>query len=851
MNQLTGNNSQMNCACNSGFLLEGVKPKKLTGIPVVYADRPGRNRNIYPKEELKKGIEYYKKLTELDPTYKYSFAKHPKDENEEWIGLIAGVVDDLYFDDSQNCMKMDVTLLPTVWGHFIAWALEQGYVIGTSLRGDAQPSPGTYELSGKTINVQYRSDLRLEGIDFVVYPSFITTHATKEHVTEQTSKSYSIPYTKVVEQYIKHLGDSCGWSVDELEEILLNKENKTLEQTTTSRRNRIMGNLEHSRVEELQLELDKLAVQKGQIELELSTLGEKKSSLTQEVEDLEQQLKSLKEKVQTKVALVSELEQTQKKLAEVSDQLQAKQKELELVTQQLEQVREKASKAVIVRIAGQVFDEDNPPKIRVVDPSEKVSDSEWGNVDKDKIRQLVWLTKDKELAKKVFGLVGDMKDWRELKYPVYQAFKSSEDGYDIDLVLNPKALATATAYIFGRAGMALSKKDKQKVINFLYSKYEELEKEGIAEVPASLKKAKKATKVLEKIEIQDSMDVVSPILESAILNGLLEVEGLEEVQESAQDQQDNPIAVSVPTKAYEKLVNALASILTNSDENKVFESVNLDEVPKGEDLIIRLLKNNDGTPTDLASQYDITSVDEFKTKFIDKMTEEAKNGAVGTVLQMIQQVLTTFFKVLDEDMDEDSMVINPVFEMLLSFYTEQPKPEENPEQNPEENPEQQPNQNKVQEKAKENIEENNKNGGLDMLLEKMKELLEGHFEGVSIENEEQVIETVTKLINDYNEIFGQLQEAEFEKVKEQKVRELMEAGVSKDIIDEELADIETAEELEIIADKLKKVVSKVKESVSKNEPPLQPQDLEGKGHSVPGSNQQNSADTFDKLMKEV
>ena len=216
------------------FLVDKFKPVQVKGVNVVFADIPGRNSNVYPEQELISAVDYYKQLVKVDPTYKYAFAKHPKDVQEEWIGLIAGVVDDVYYDTKTKTLQADFTLLPTIWGHFIAWLIENGHYVGISLRGKADGRDTAMVVNNKNMMITMRSNLRLEGIDFVLYPSYIVTNVSKKNVTEQTSDNLAEElastffigtefdvntkhYTsEVFESYLKDASDTYGVPVKEI-----------------------------------------------------------------------------------------------------------------------------------------------------------------------------------------------------------------------------------------------------------------------------------------------------------------------------------------------------------------------------------------------------------------------------------------------------------------------------------------------------------------------------------------------------------------------------------------------------------------------------------------------------------
>ena len=138
-----------------------------------------------------------------------------------------------------------------------------------------------------------------------------------------------------------------------------------------------------------------------------------------------------------------------------------------------------------------------------------------------------------------------------------------------------------------------------------------------------------------------------------------------------------------------------------------------------------------------------------------------------------------------------------------------------------------------------------------MLMEKLKAYLEENFEGVAINGEEDVLNVVEKLVTDYNEVFTQLQAMKFETVKEQKMKELEEAGIDKEVIEAELEGIEEISDLEEIADRLIRVATKVAES-RKGAHGVDPLELKRKGSAFKKSSQKaEPTNAFDKLMKSI
>jgi|GEM_PF-5058681 len=835
----------MDTKLENNIFVDSFKPKKIEGVPVVYTDRPGRNTNIFPKDEVLKGIDFYKRLVELDPTYKYSFAKHPKNEDEEWIGLLAGVVDDIYYDDREKVVKADFTLLPTIYGRLISWLIDNGYFVGVSIRGDAKSTPDTYKTqSGKILNINRRYDLKLEGIDFVVYPSFVTTHVNHGKIVEKTTNGikpdfidldetyhplYDMEnntsdnqFSRVLESFALDVSKETGMNTEEIMDLFHSSENK--QRLFENRRKTNMSyKLEPKEVE---LQVKQLAFEKEKIEHDIQSSKEELDSITASLEDLNQKL----QKKESIVTGLSKLENSLKeKQSELEETLEKKKKEFEELTAQynetkekLEEVKEsytkfleKASKGKVVYFAGKSFSSDNPPKIRVVPISERVSDTEWGNVNKDKLKQIVSLVGDEKLAKQLFGLVdGDPTDEDNLKYPVYQLFKSKEEGYDIDAVLNKNGLKTALVFMQGRAGMALTKKEKKALMKFLLSKYQEIEKEGLGEIPKSLRNVAERVNILDRFEIDDMDDFATPVIESAVTKGFIEIE----------DESSESKIVVDKNIAYKNIVNAIINTLIHSANGEVKEQStnnvkadtdNLPEVNLAV-LVDKVAFNEDGTPSTFGEAFNIEDVASFQTNFIDKLVEFAKNDDFLTILSMTQALLSAYLgrelptqEVLTREVIDEK--IKDVFAIVMVSLSDMPKEEEEEKgenKKPEEplNPEENKNQ-KFSEKT---------GGNEDMLFEQLKTMMENNFEGITINSEEELIKATEKLMKDYQETFMEVQAMELERVKESKIRELADSvGLDIETIKAEFEDVSDMDELEKVADKLLKLGQKFHESRSR------------------------------------
>jgi hypothetical protein len=518
---------------NSAFVIDGLKPIQVTGVPVVYADRPGRNRNVYSKNTLSEAIDYYSRLCQLDGTYKYAFAKHPKDENEEWMGLIAGTVDKLYFGDDGTTVQGDFTLLPTIWGHFVSWLLKNDYPIGTSVRGSAQGKKGKVEFGGKTLDVTHRTSLKLEGVDFVIYPSFITTHANKGKVQEQyrgefrDSETDETSYDRILESFYNDTASETGLHVEEIKKLLK-------QDGSTDREGHDMDELALKR-EKAQIDIDRAELENKRLENEKMELQKTIESLTKEQATLAESVKEMHAMLESQHrvndALKGDIAKTEETLSKVTADLKNAETLLETAKVEQTKIEEKtvsAEKGHNVRFAGKFFDSSNPPKLRIVPVEEKVFEDDYSKAHRkaggETLRKLVALSGDGALAKEVFGVVdaSDEQSIDSFKLPVYFPMKSETEGYDVDLVLSTKNLAATTNTFYGKTGQTFSQEARDNLSSFLRAKYQSLQDAGYSEMPKPLQSMDENRGIAEKV-IGDADGIVADFLRHAILTGTIVV----------------------------------------------------------------------------------------------------------------------------------------------------------------------------------------------------------------------------------------------------------------------------------------------------------------------------------------
>jgi len=838
-------------------MVDKFKPVKIKNVDVVYADKPGRNRNVYSATVLKEAISYYKKLIKLDPTYRYSFAKHPKDNDEEWIGLIAAAIDDIYFNDAEGTVQADFTLLPTIWGQFISWLIENDYHVGISLRGKAESQSASMEIGGSIVPIKQRFNLRLEGVDFVVYPSYIVTHASKENISEKTdgvcdshagsilpqlcSPNMSASHSQVLEHFIQDTSNEYGLPVDDIRNLLTTNK-KSVEETP---------DMDELQIREAQVLVDRLTIDKDKLTAEIAAIKNELDQHSTVAESKRAAIAELDTKIAEKQKVVTALNQLEERLKDKDEELQALESKITNTSSDLEKLSvdykdltTRAEKQTVVRLAGRTFSSDTVPSIRVLEVAEKTTGADWSHVQTDKISQIVALTKDEELAKKVFAVVENTDSWKGLKLPVYQAFKSEAEGYDIDLVLNSDALESSIQYLSSRKGIALDAQQKTSAFNFLHSKYSELETTGMHEVPASLKEVHKRAQVLEKISFDTPDTFAESVIESAILHGIVII-GDDKVTESAND---GKIVVNRAI-AYDNLSAAVMNTLLGINRGKVIEAVMSPEESTDmlNTFVNTLVTSPDGSPTDFSEAFGIETVEEFTTKYVGPLNELLANNDMKSALGMIQMAVAMYTQAMVDASDNMNVSehINTAFQAITSAIS----PASDEELVSQEDPtivDPTLNANPVQENTTTQIEE----GADEMLFTDLKAILEKRFEGVTVADPAELTTVVEKLITDYEQTFAELRTIELSVAKKDKVAELSAAGVTEEVIESELSAATDIATLTTIAEKLLSTAVAVTESTI--DTTIDPLDIQ-KSHAVviPESAPNASMDMFKKILNAV
>ena len=804
---------------------------KLKKVPILLCDKLGVNKKIYPCEVVKRAIENYKDLIKVDGTYKYVFFKHPKTNLDATIDIIAGAIQDIYVDEDKKIVYADIDLFPTKEGEIILFLLKNGYVVGLSIRGKASFDEKDYQLTNeKIIKVKVVKDLSLEGVDFVVFPSYMITQVSKENIEsennifEQSQDKNTLKFPSEISCEL--FGNCLDYLIDVKDEKIYDfKEfEKTLEQILSSDTYQIedisktfknsknfvsnqvkkeVKSMETKDKNLLELEVKKLELEKTKLETEVEKLKSQLETLKKEYENVREQSEKVEKDLEVKKAIIQELlkkEEQIKTLEQTKEQLEREIQELEQKKEELEQLKEKKEEKVnvleqvkegeyvVVNCCGKKFDNDNPPKLRVVDIKETISTKRWGEIDHDITRKLVWLSQDKELASKVFGVIRNgMKHWRDLKYPVYEHRKSEKGDYDVDLVLNLNGLRTALIFALGRAGQNLSKKEKSHLFRWLYEKYKELkDAEIIDEIPQILETIVKRTRVLEQITIKvdgNEEHYLVPIIENLYLSGIIDFDIDENTIEQAEIELSEDMFIEGLAKAFnsifeiendENVKEQDYSDMDNDDDVIQVNTENLEELLKTLFDIIN--------ETEDAKNYGIETYDDFLTK-IQNIKQTLKNGDVENGLNELLKL---------NDIFQPYNVLRYLVIAVIKTNAQSSNETENQNVN------------------SENTEPQNERTLEQIIREKAKEIL-GLDDNEIGEDINKFIET---LMEDYKYLWLENKARELDKIKQKALEQIEEFNISeeeKEKIIEEVLSSESEEEIEELLNKYKDLYTVEKE----------------------------------------
>ena len=538
---------------------------KLTGVPVVYGDRPGRNKNMYPKEELVNAITWWEKIIRLDPTYKYSLVKHPKDTSEESFELVAGVIEKLYYDDDKNCLLADFKLLPTTWGLLISYLAKKNYPVGVSLRGDADPTYTSMSFNDRSMDVTVRKNLKLEGIDFVLYPSFITTQVTSSNVTESRDKNIYKVLEGFKQEYKNILEDV---EIDKLNNLYTNNTNRGGNNMSNVNKDApqdidnkdVSLELEKTQIlrDRLELDIDKLQARAKKEEDILTSIIAQSASAKEELDGIKSNIGNktgeLDALLTTKLTYEEETVAKKKEIDDITGVIESKQTELKEI-EELNVLETKNNKTtVVLKKKGKIFSSENKPVVRMVSPDERISKSSWGSVDTIELSKISYLS---DGMNDCFAFIDkNVEGWEKYKYPVYQLFHSDEEGVDFDAVLNINGLKTAVEFMQSKSGIALDSKEKKSMFKYFAKQYKYLEEIGQGELPESLKKVSES-----KIIFETTKPYLDMFLEGLLADNIIDLDESEVVEQTDENSED--VIIKLDDENTSNTLQSIAEVLSN------------------------------------------------------------------------------------------------------------------------------------------------------------------------------------------------------------------------------------------------------------------------------------------------
>lgn len=653
---------------------------RLVGVPVVYGDRAGRNKNLYPSEELRAAVPWWEKMVSLDPTYKYSLIKHPKDTSEESLEYVAGIIEDIYFDESENCLKADFKLLPTTWGLLVSYFSKKNYPVGVSLRGDADPTYTSMSINNKTLAITERRNLKLEGIDFVLYPSFITTQITSSNVSESRSgqKIY-----KVVEGFKKEYKNILkDDEIEKLNNLYTNLGGNDMEKNTDTSAVDVNGinlDIEKAQVlkDRLEINIDKLKNSLEKEEALLADLQSKTSSAKTELDEVIANItvktEELDALLKTKISYETEIAAKLADITKITGVIESKTNE----SKELDELNELKAKStdtiVMFKKNGVVFSAERKPVISIIAPEDRLSKKEMDATDIEEMQKIAFL--NGEMDNCFAKISPDVVSFEKYSHPTYQAFPSNEEGVDFDIVLNTTELNKLSTSMQSKTAMALNTSEKKDVCKYLLDKYTSLDEIGCCEVPTFLKSVTES-----KITFETTKPYLDALLEGLLFDNIIDLDDSDVREQTDGVENDSEIVISLDeantVDALQKLGVTLSQILGGEEEiipvteptsvkmiddedaKRVVEQFNpadeqLDVEAELTEFVDLLLKNNDDTKTPFSETYELKDGTDVYAMY-GVVKDSFANGDYTTALQILKGLTGTIFV----NIKNSSQVIN-------------------------------------------------------------------------------------------------------------------------------------------------------------------------------------------------
>jgi len=311
---------------------EGKKPKGTLGVAEGVAGKANivnRNRRYYSDKVYALAVERAQSLIEQ--------GRFLGEVDHPWVGSLSGAAfrfTKLYMEG--DLMKFEGVILDTPSGRVLKALLDGGVGVAVSTRGYGSIQYEKMEVNGKEVEVGVvQDDYRMEGIDFVLFPSNpageITHHEnanSTQQETDMTLEQLRNEHPELVAA-IEAAAREGFVSQEELEEAVAKAKEEARNEVLEGDEVTALRNFRNAVIEALRPHVPELAEAAGESE---------ESEAEREMESLRQQVRDLSEKIQ---ALQSE-----------RDRLQAEQEERErreAIAEHVERVLEGFAHADLIR----------------------------------------------------------------------------------------------------------------------------------------------------------------------------------------------------------------------------------------------------------------------------------------------------------------------------------------------------------------------------------------------------------------------------------------------------------------------------------------------------------------------
>jgi len=427
----------------------------------------------------------------------------------------------------------------------------------------------------------------------------------------------------------------------------------------------------------LTVDIDKLENTIAKTESKLEDLSSKTETATSELEELNKNINDSKSELdallQTKKTYESEIEAKTAALEELKASIETKTTE-SAELDELNALKNKSTNTeVTFKKSGKVFDSENSPTVRIVEPKDRIAKMDWNSVDADEIKKIAYLNGEMDSC---FAHVNESTDgFNKYEHPVYQAFPSEEDGVDFDMVLNVNALNSISELMQSKAAIAIDTDVKKEVCKYVLDRYTALDEIGQGSAPEFLSKVTEST-----ISFKTEKPYLDALLEGLLTDNIIDLDASELIEKPEENNDENneensdetdektndSVIVAIDNEKTEATLREIGQTLSkilgsdnseedNSEENKqpkldgnqVVEQFNpadetLDVKSELTEFVDLLLANDDGSKTPFSETYDLKNGSDVYAMY-GVIKDSLTNADFATALQILKGLTGTIY----------------------------------------------------------------------------------------------------------------------------------------------------------------------------------------------------------------